>query len=337
MEELLNDLIKLSLNCLEYFEKNEELSEIDANDILNEFEIVHKKLITCDSKVYAFSDGQRREISNELVFKYPECLLNVNMIDIDSRNSNHEIEIDFHLKYLDEMIKYMKNEYDISELNGVEFDEFCRELMEIRIPFRMDIMERLWNGYNEYGVRWKNRCVVVNENDYKMVFDYLKLHLIHLKLNNEHDRIEVIKTPSSSSFLFIMKDLEQYLKDPSNYVKRKFITLIAINPLFAFFSVDPNHPVIHNYLLHYTSSVCFNSYIVENIDYDSNLKEWVGHYDMKLIYRASEHGYTAKSFHYYCDDVNEPTSMFVTLLPVQLLLFSFTMILILTTTLKSMM
>ena len=41
MEELFSDLIKLSLNCLEYFEKNEELSEIDANDILNEFEIVH--------------------------------------------------------------------------------------------------------------------------------------------------------------------------------------------------------------------------------------------------------------------------------------------------------
>ena len=79
------------------------------NEILSEFKIVHKKLITCDSKVYAFSDGQRREISNELVFKYPECLLNVNMIDIDSRHINHEIGIDFHFKYLDEMIEYNKN------------------------------------------------------------------------------------------------------------------------------------------------------------------------------------------------------------------------------------
>ena len=124
MEGLFNEFIKLSLNCLEWFEKNEELSETDANEILSELVIVHKKLITCDSKVYAFSDGQRREISNELVFKYPECLLNMNMIDIDSRNSNHEIEIDFHLKYLDEMIEYIKNEYDIGELNDVEFDEF---------------------------------------------------------------------------------------------------------------------------------------------------------------------------------------------------------------------
>ena len=38
------------------------------------------------------------------------------------------------------MVKYMKNENDLYELNSVKFDEFCRELIEMRIPFRMDIM-----------------------------------------------------------------------------------------------------------------------------------------------------------------------------------------------------
>ena len=160
-------------------------------------------------------------------------------------------------------------------MNEDELRKLPREFLSVLSRFLWDIMNRLYTCSNEYGVGWKNHCLIVNE----------------------HDRIEVIKTLSSSSFLFIMKDLEKYLKDPSNYVKRKSITLKAINPLFAFFSVDPNHPVIHNYLLHYTSSVCFNSYIVENTNYDSYLKEWVGHYDMKLIYRASEHGYTAESFH----------------------------------------
>ena len=37
--------------------------------------------------------------------------------------------------------------------------------------------------------------------------------------------------------------------------------------------------------------------------YDDKLKEWLGSdYKWKLIYRASEHGYTAKSFHECCDD-----------------------------------
>ena len=47
----------------------------------------------------------------------------------------------------------------------------------------------------------------------------------------------------------------------------------------------------------------FGSFLLENSDYDDILREWLGDdYQWKLIYRASEHGYTAKSFHNYCDD-----------------------------------
>ena len=301
MEELFNEFIKLSLNCLEYFEKNEELSEIDANDILSEFEIVHKKLITGDSKVYNFSDGQRREISNELVFKYPECLLNVNIIDIDSRNSNNEIEIDFHLKYLDEMIKYMKNEYDICELNDVEFDEFCVELIEMRVSFRMDIMNRLYNGFNEYSIRWKNRCVMVNGNEYRLMFDCMKSRLVEFKNNNESDRIEIIKNIvkeiSLSSYddehysvddddsdnyeyniqsfkiMNLLNDFENYLKKPSQYIRNESINFRVINKLFESISIDIKHSIVYNYVLYYTSSLCFGSQIMDNTEYDEYIKE----------------------------------------------------------------
>ena len=37
--------------------------------------------------------------------------------------------------------------------------------------------------------------------------------------------------------------------------------------------------------------------------YDSKLREWLGNdYKWKLLYRASEHGYIAKTFHECCDD-----------------------------------
>ena len=36
--------------------------------------------------------------------------------------------------------------------------------------------------------------------------------------------------------------------------------------------------------------------------YDGKLRNWIGNYKLKLLYRASEHGYTAESFHQYCDD-----------------------------------
>ena len=45
-----------------------------------------------------------------------------------------------------------------------------------------------------------------------------------------------------------------------------------------------------------------NTQIVSK-QYDSKLKEWLGNnYKWKLLYRASEHEYTSKSFHKYCDD-----------------------------------
>ena len=39
-----------------------------------------------------------------------------------------------------------------------------------------------------------------------------------------------------------------------------------------------------------------------NQQYDYKLREWTGDYKWRLLYRASEHNYTAKSFHECCDD-----------------------------------
>ena len=45
-----------------------------------------------------------------------------------------------------------------------------------------------------------------------------------------------------------------------------------------------------------------NTQIVDS-QYDSYLKEWLGDVkDMRLIYRASEHEFTTKSFHECCDN-----------------------------------
>ena len=41
---------------------------------------------------------------------------------------------------------------------------------------------------------------------------------------------------------------------------------------------------------------------IVNEQYDDKLREWCGDYKWKLLYRASEHGYSAESFHEYCDD-----------------------------------
>ena len=58
---------------------------------------------------------------------------------------------------------------------------------------------------------------------------------------------------------------------------------------------------ISNYYLKNPSKFLPNTQLV-NQQYDDKLKEWAEDYKWKLIYRASEHGYTAESFHKYCND-----------------------------------
>ncbi len=59
---------------------------------------------------------------------------------------------------------------------------------------------------------------------------------------------------------------------------------------------------IYHYYLKNPSEFLPGTQLIKK-QYDAKLREWLGNeYKWKLLYRASEHGYTAKSFHKYCDD-----------------------------------
>ena len=301
--KLLDELLKTTSSCYGCIGKTEDLSVVEVNEVKNELEKASKKADRNGSKTYVLSDGKRKEVSNELVKNHQESLLNVNMIDVDSRNNKNEVEIDFRFKYLDEIVRYMKNEYDISELNGVEFVEFCRELMEMNIPFRSDIMNRLYTGYNEYGIGWKNRCVIVNGKEYKEIFDCIKkaCKLSELKYNVETDRIEYVV---DDKYEPIIQSFSNYLQDKSKADKlRSVIDRKLLNSFIDEYSVDMNNEDVQNFFYPIYSPF-LNESIINEEKYDSKLREWLGNdYKWKLIYRTSEHEYSGKSFHRYCDYV----------------------------------
>ena len=58
---------------------------------------------------------------------------------------------------------------------------------------------------------------------------------------------------------------------------------------------------IIKYSIHHHTSFLLGSTIID-YQYDSYLREWVGNYSMRMIYRASDYGYTANSFHEHCDN-----------------------------------
>ena len=332
--KMLDELVADSLGCLRYIKKNEdlnismikkddvglkrvkvasdsglelmeeelksqeeELKKMDVNGLVEKFE----KMNVNSSKTYVIEDKSEHEISNELALKYIGSWIYDNLIDLDSRDGN-KVDTGYPLKYFDEIVRYMGNEYDIWKLNGVEFVEFCRELIEMNIPFRMDIMNRLCNGFNEYGIRWKNRCLVVNGNEYKMIFDCMKKvwKLSELKYNEETDRIECMV---DSKYESIIQCFSNYLQDKSKGDElRSVIDRKLLNSFLEEYPLDMNNKDVQDFFYPIYSPFLRESVISEE-KYDDKMREWLGSdYKWKLLFRASEHGYRAKSFHKYCDD-----------------------------------
>ena len=93
--KVLDELLETTSKCYGCFGKTEESSCVEVNEVKNELEKANRKVDVNGSKVYVLEDQSEHEISNELVKNHQGSLLNVNMIDIDSRNSDNEIEIDF--------------------------------------------------------------------------------------------------------------------------------------------------------------------------------------------------------------------------------------------------
>ena len=285
--------------------------------MMTEFEGIDKRVDINERKEYTFSDGRKRKISNELVTKYPESLLNVNMIDIDSRNNRNEIEIDFRLKYMNEIVNYMNDEYDIDELSGIEFDVFCRELMEMRIPFRSDIMNRLYTNSSEYGVGWKNRCIMVDGKELPFLQQQLRWNHLMLPLKCIHytekkERLEFTINAKGDKAI-LLNDFERYLKDPSKYTKMYELNIDAIVNCFTDLELDLSSDLIRQYLLNYTNSLfLYGTEVLENTDYDECLRKWTG-YDRKwkLIYRASNNQFKKHSFTDACYSAQGPTIVIV--------------------------
>ena len=305
-DEITKIVEEVRMNSLKVLNVIEEEGIFRINDIF----IANQYMVMNESKVYLFSNGQKKDIPNELVKKFSESLLNVNMIDIDSRNDKNEIEIDFRFNYLDEVVKYMTNEYDINELNGIEFVAFCRELMEMNIPFKMDIMNRLWNGSNEHGVRWKNRSIVVNRNEYKLIYDYIKLRLSYIKYNDRDEKLEfMIDDKYESIIQCFSKFIEDGNIDYNSLIEN--VDRRRVNEFVNEGLIDMNNENVQSFFNPLYSPFLRNTILFGN-EYDSYLREWTGDsYQWKLIYRASDHGYTASSFHENCDNVQGPTLIII--------------------------
>ena len=160
---------------------------------------------------------------------------------------------------------------------------------------------------NEHGIEWKNRCVVVNGNEYKLIVDSLHLNLIDIQYNDSSDRIECIVDHQYES---IIQSFSAYLQNNSlGDELRSTVDRKLLNSFLSEYPLDMNNQHVQSFFYPIYSPFLKESIINEQ-QYDSYLREWIGDSQWKLLYRASENEYSAKSFHNHCDNIS-PTFILI--------------------------
>ena len=205
-----------------------------------------------------------------------------------------------------EPTRYMKREesrYAIvcSSYNGPLFDNDI--LICIRNNFRICSIHNDGTNAYECHPEYKSSLFVntagPNEDNYFSLLDY---EVFGIDYENRDYINNVCKYPD-----IIRKYIET--KDISEESLQQFDDDVELlSDLDAIHCEDSNIRLkISNYYLKNLSGFLPDTHIVSQ-QYDDKLREWLGNdYKWKLIYRASEHEYTTKSFHEHCDNVKRPT------------------------------
>ena len=151
----------------------------------------------------------------------------------------------------------------------------------------------------------------MNGNEYKMISKYMNtiLKLSDIKYNDKDERLDFV---IDDKYEPIIQSFSKFVEDGNI----DYNTLIEnldrrrVNEFVNEGLIDMNNEDVHRFFFPLYSPFLRNTILFGN-EYDSYLKEWVCDYKWKLLYRASEHEYTSKSFHECCDDIKGPTLVII--------------------------
>ena len=136
-----------------------------------------------------------------------------------------------------------------------------------------------------------------------MIVDCIKKvwKLSELKYNEETEGIECV---IDDKYEPIIQSFFNYFQDKSKANElRSMFNRKLLNSFIDEYPLDMNNEDVQDFFYPIYSPFLKESIINEGQSYDDKLREWLGNdYRWKLLYRASEHGYTAESFHECCDN-----------------------------------
>ncbi len=307
--------------------EEEDITEI--KELKNDFqkmkdEIEKKKDKLVKGSVFAvqepsflYRENVKSKMNVELVEKHPGSYMYKEYMS-KNRTVDGDIFIDCDGDNDELIVKYMKEDYsvidDLKKLNLVKKGKLLNDLSYLELPIKKDFVKELGcNEDNEIMEAWKNRRVLVDGHYSKVFNDLLKTNNI-FNVYFENEYIKNIKLDQQNESFYINLNMKFFdvivdcLKNgkinkeliEANIGNGNADELMNEMNMIGIELSDDNVRIIRG---------CFDprllrgSTILLDTQYDKFFQEWLGNeYKWKLIYRASEHGYSAESFHHYCDD-----------------------------------
>ena len=307
---------------LKNFNENIEIM-IDKNEVLKKASLMNNK-----DPVFIYNGNKISKIDVELVKKYPGSYFYKEYMD-NHITADGNIYIDIDGENDDFIIKYMKDDddsliEDVKKMNIEKKNKLINDLNFLELPIKKDIINELGcNEDNEMMEAWRDRSVVMVNGQKNSEFTKLlqSKNLMNSLLSNKFTKyIQYNKETKEMIIDMKMKYydvIEDYLKNGK--VNRELVKnhkcdgnedelMNEMEMIGIELSDEGKKDIISCF---YNPLIMNSSKILDTIEYEKYLQKWAGNYNWRLIYRASEHGYTAKSFHECCDDVNGPTLVII--------------------------
>ena len=310
--------------------EKEEINEVEG--LRNDFEKMKNELMNKNKELnsrslynereplFVYRENSISKMDVDLVKRYPGSYVYREYMN-GERTTDGNVFIDIDSVNDELIVKYMNDDEslidELKKLNTKKRGKLIDEMSFLELPIKKDIIKEIGrNEDNEMMEAWTDRRVVMvngrNVNDFNILLK--KYKLFDSLFNNEYlNNIHYYK-PNNTFYIDVKMKycdvIEDYLKNGKKIneelVKRYYYDngnedeLMNEMKMIGIELTKKEKEEIRGCFFQ-PSNCLLNTQIVEN-EYDKCLQKWVGDYKWRLIYRASEHEYTAKSFHECCDD-----------------------------------
>ncbi len=315
------------VNVIEEEDKNEikELKndfEKMKDEIEKKKDILNKRSVfEVEEPSFLYDGNVKSKMSVELVKKYPGSYFYEQYMGKDRhRTGDCDIFIDCDGNNDELIVKYMKDDEslvnDMKEMKLVAKGKLLDDLSFLKLPIKKIFVTELGcNKDNEIMEAWRERRVkVIVNNEFREDFiDILqKNQLLDTVYKNQNlgsfQYIEPQKSLKIGIILTFYDVIYDYLKNGKKLNKDLIEDksdngdaheLLNEMEMMGIELTDEEMNAIRGC---FVPPLFLNiSTIIDKRKYDKYLQEWVGDHKWRLLYRASEKDYLAKSFHKYCD------------------------------------